>query len=73
MGDLFFVLVNWARFHSLEAEEALRRATLKFERRFRELEQRVRDRDQEIRQLSPEQLDAIWNDVKGAAALPSHG
>ena len=73
LGDLFFVLVNWARFHSLEAEEALRRATMKFEGRFRDLERRVRDRDQEIRQLSPEQLDAVWNDVKGAAALPSRG
>ncbi|MDQ3327846.1 MAG: nucleoside triphosphate pyrophosphohydrolase [Chloroflexota bacterium] len=71
LGDLVFVLVNWARFQTLEAEEALRRATLKFERRFRELEQRVRGRGKNIHELSSEELDEIWNDVKGTNA-PAH-
>lgn len=71
LGDLFFVLVNLARFQTLEAEEALRRATLKFERRFRELEQRVHERGKYIRDFSPEELDGIWAEVKGTTA-PAH-
>jgi tetrapyrrole methylase family protein/MazG family protein len=67
LGDLLFVLVNWARFNKLDAEEALRLATLKFERRFRELERRVRASGRDIRELTPGQLDDIWNDVKRPA------
>ncbi len=66
LGDLFFVLVNWARFNQLEAEESLRLATLKFERRFRALESRVRASGQTIRDLSPNELDIIWNEVKAS-------
>lgn len=66
LGDLLFVLVNWARFNKLEAEEALRLATLKFERRFRELERRVQSHDLAIKDLSAGELEAIWNEVKAA-------
>ncbi len=64
LGDLLFALVNWARLSGLEAEEALRLATSKFERRFRELERRVRERGTEVRQLPMPELDEIWNQVK---------
>lgn len=63
-GDLLFVLVNWARFNGIEAEEALRLATLKFERRFRELERRVAERGVRIHDLGMDELDRIWEDVK---------
>jgi tetrapyrrole methylase family protein/MazG family protein len=66
LGDLLFVLVNWARFSGLEAEEALRLATLKFERRFRELERRAGEGGEDIRALSARRLDDIWNEVKAA-------
>lgn len=68
LGDLFFVLVNWARFNQLESEESLRLATLKFEHRFRELESRVRTSGQAIRDLTPDELDVIWNQVKTSEA-----
>ncbi len=73
LGDLLFVLVNWARFNKLEAEEALRLATLKFERRFRELEHRARASGRDIRQLTAGELDDIWNEVKesGVSLQPS--
>jgi tetrapyrrole methylase family protein/MazG family protein len=66
LGDLLFVLTNWARFNGLEAEEALHRATRKFEDRFREMERRVRRSGREIGGLSMDELDAIWDDVKRA-------
>lgn len=68
LGDLLFVLVNWARFNKLEAEEALRLATVKFERRFRELERQVAASGGSIRERSAGELDRIWNEVKEVQA-----
>lgn len=71
LGDVLFVLVNWARFHGLEAEEAMRKATLKFERRFRALETLARENNKEIKQHSAEELDRIWNRVKANERVDS--
>ncbi len=38
MGDLLFALANWSRHLKFDAEEALRAANSKFERRFRDME-----------------------------------
>jgi ATP diphosphatase len=61
VGDLLFAVANLARKLDLEPETALRRATAKFERRFRALEtlakQRVLGRDLDA-------LEALWREVK---------
>jgi hypothetical protein len=41
VGDLFFVLVNIARFLSLDPESALRKTNRKFKRRFQWMEERI--------------------------------
>lgn len=38
IGDLLFAVVNFARFHKVDAEHALKQASAKFERRFRDME-----------------------------------
>ncbi len=63
MGDLLFALVNLARFLNVQPEEALRKANLKFARRFREVELRAGGGDT-MKTMGLESLDAIWNDVK---------
>ena len=65
MGDLLFALVNLARFLDVQPEEALRKANLKFARRFREVERRAGGGDV-MKTMRLESLDAIWNDVKAA-------
>jgi ATP diphosphatase len=64
IGDLLFAGVNLARFLDVDAEQALRRATNKFERRFRTVEQRVAQQSQDMKSMSVSELDEIWNAVK---------
>jgi tetrapyrrole methylase family protein/MazG family protein len=63
-GDLLFVLVNVARWQGIEAEAALRAANDKFRRRFASVERQARERDVALRDLSFEQLDALWDAAK---------
>ena len=61
MGDILFAATNLARKLGIDPEGALRRATAKFERRFRRVEalvaQRAAGRDVEV-------LEALWQEVK---------
>ncbi len=63
-GDLLFVLVNVARWQGIEAEAALRAANDKFRRRFASVERQARERDVAFRDLTFEQLDALWDTAK---------
>ncbi|HSL34949.1 MAG TPA: nucleoside triphosphate pyrophosphohydrolase [Candidatus Limnocylindrales bacterium] len=63
-GDLLFVLVNVARWHDIEAEAALRAANDKFRRRFRSVERRAAGRGVALRDLSFDELDALWDEAK---------
>jgi uncharacterized protein YabN with tetrapyrrole methylase and pyrophosphatase domain len=63
-GDLLFALVNTARFLKVDPEEALRRSAGKFERRFRALENLVHQRQQSLREMSLQEMDAVWDEVK---------
>ena len=60
-GDLLFAVVNFVRHHGVDAESALRRANLKFERRFREMEAMAGSRFQA---LTLDEKEALWSAVK---------
>jgi MazG family protein len=66
-GDLLFSLVNLARHEKLDPEHALRESTAKFERRFRQVEQRVEASGRPMDSFSLAELDAIWDEVKKSA------
>jgi nucleoside triphosphate diphosphatase len=64
IGDLLLAVANLARHANVDPEDALRQANRKFERRFDQIEQRVRDSGREWAGFSPEELDRLWNAVK---------
>jgi nucleoside triphosphate diphosphatase len=66
LGDLFFALANLARRLDLDAEGALRRATAKFERRFRGMEALAEAEGDPLDGRSLQALDALWDRVKAA-------
>jgi nucleoside triphosphate diphosphatase len=63
-GDLLFTMVNLARHLDVDAEGALRRASLKFERRFREVEVRLDASGRTPEEAGPAELERLWSQVK---------
>jgi nucleoside triphosphate diphosphatase len=64
VGDLFFVLVNIARYLSLDPESALRKTNRKFKRRFQWMEDRLRAGGRTPQQASMDELEALWQQAK---------
>ena len=64
VGDLLFSVVNLARHLKVDPETALRAANTKFERRFRFIEQVLRDTRRPIEDCTLEELDALWGEAK---------
>ena len=65
LGDLLFSVVNLIRFRGRAgSEELLRKASLKFETRFRAMEKRLRDTGKKWEECSPGQLDGLWRQAK---------
>lgn len=64
MGDVFFALVNIARLKNIEPEQALQGSNDKFSRRIEYMEDRLKERGKEFRQLTLEELDRIWEEAK---------
>ncbi len=63
-GDVLFALVNWSRHLGIDAEEALRRASEKFERRFRRMEALAGAGEQPLEALDADQWEALWREAK---------
>lgn len=64
IGDLLFVVTNLARHLKVDPEAALRAANGKFERRFRFIEQRVREAGRSMEGCSLDELDTLWSEAK---------
>lgn len=64
VGDLFFVLVNIARYLSVDPESALRKTNRKFRRRFGWLEERLREQGRTLEQATLEEMEALWQQAK---------
>jgi len=64
VGDLFFVLVNIARYLSLDPESALRKTNRKFKRRFQWMEARLHESGRSADQAPMEELESLWKQAK---------
>ena len=64
LGDVFFSLVNFARFLQVDAENALERTNKKFIDRFTRMEEEALKSGKYLHDLSLEEMDGLWNDIK---------
>lgn len=63
-GDLLFALVNLGRFIGSNSEDALRACIEKFERRFRRIEAHFKNAGRDLRAVSVDEMEEIWQQAK---------
>jgi XTP/dITP diphosphohydrolase len=63
-GDLLFALVNYARYINVDPERALEKTNKKFVRRFQYIEDSVRQSDGDLKSMTLEEMDALWEKAK---------
>ena len=64
LGDVFFSLVNFARFLQVDAENALERTNKKFISRFTGMEALALQNGKHLHDMTLEEMDDIWNMIK---------
>ena len=64
-GDLLFVIANVARHLGVDPEAAVRRTNEKFARRFRYIENSLREAGRDIGAANLEEMEALWVEAKG--------
>ena len=64
IGDLFFALVNLARWKQVDAESALRSTNRKFKQRFAHIELVAQKQNRKISDLSLDEMEAAWQAAK---------
>jgi uncharacterized protein YabN with tetrapyrrole methylase and pyrophosphatase domain len=63
-GDLLFTLVNVARFAGIHPETALAGSVLKFEKRYRHMEEESGRQRGSLKDFSREEIDTLWDKAK---------
>lgn len=64
VGDVLFTMVNVARFLSINPEEALRKATTRFQSRFQRMERQAAHDGRPLHGMTALEWDALWNAAK---------
>ncbi|MBF0177896.1 MAG: nucleoside triphosphate pyrophosphohydrolase [Magnetococcales bacterium] len=64
MGDVLFTLANYARHLQVNPEKALRRSTLKFQNRFRYIEEKLGRENLSVHEVSLNRLEKLWQESK---------
>ncbi len=63
-GDLLFSLVNYARWNGINPDDALEMTNHKFRMRFEQIEQEAKTLGKDLKDLSLEEMDRIWEKSK---------
>ena len=64
IGDILFTLVNLTRHFNLDPEDIMRKSNLKFENRFRAMENHAKDNNLALDKMSLKKLEEIWQKIK---------
>jgi tetrapyrrole methylase family protein/MazG family protein len=64
LGDLFFALVNLARWRKVDAESVLRAANIKFKKRFAHIERSAKKQGRSLSDMTLAEMDALWDEAK---------
>ncbi len=65
-GDLLFALVNLARKNGINPDDALEHTNQKFRNRFMFIEEKAKEINKKMTDMSLDEMDAIWNESKAS-------
>ncbi|GBD86279.1 nucleoside triphosphate pyrophosphohydrolase/pyrophosphatase MazG [bacterium BMS3Abin03] len=65
IGDVFFALVNYARFLGVNPENALRKTNKKFINRFNYIEEKIKESGRKLTDSDLKEMDRYWEESKG--------
>ncbi|MBQ5697569.1 MAG: nucleoside triphosphate pyrophosphohydrolase, partial [Muribaculaceae bacterium] len=63
-GDLLFAVINAARLHGVNPENALEMTNRKFISRFNYLEAKANAMGRSLKEMTLAEMDEIWNEAK---------
>jgi len=63
-GDVLFSMINYARFLNVDPETALERTNKKFMFRFQYLEEKAKEHNLDLSEMSLAEMDKFWNEAK---------
>ncbi|MDT0650865.1 nucleoside triphosphate pyrophosphohydrolase [Autumnicola edwardsiae] len=63
-GDVLFSMINYARFLNVNPENALERTNKKFIKRFQYLEEKAKEKNQALKDMTLAEMDVFWNEAK---------
>ncbi|MDO4229930.1 MAG: nucleoside triphosphate pyrophosphohydrolase [Capnocytophaga sp.] len=64
LGDVFFSLINYARFLKVNPEDALEKTNKKFIKRFQYLEQKAEEQGKSIKDMTLSEMEYFWQEAK---------
>lgn len=64
LGDLFFALINYSRFINANPETALEKTNRKFIKRFKYLEEKAKENNKSLHDMTLAEMDVFWNEAK---------
>jgi tetrapyrrole methylase family protein / MazG family protein len=64
LGDLFFALVNLARWKKVDAESALRGTNIRFKQRFAYVEAGAKKQGKKLPEMTLEEMESLWQEAK---------
>ena len=65
VGDILFAAMNLARFLKIDPEIAMKKASGKFQRRFREMERMAREQGKTLGEVERGRMEELWEEAKG--------
>lgn len=63
-GDVLFSMINYARFLKVNPEDALERTNKKFITRFQYLEQKAKEQNKNLKDMTLSEMDIFWEEAK---------
>lgn len=64
LGDFLFSVINAARLYHLNPDNALEMTNQKFMRRFNYVEEKAKEKDKSLKEMTLREMDELWNEAK---------